>query len=85
MTVFPRLKTMNDRQIQDWLRKVGRKNAMTLSIALSAADNEVRQCVYRNLSAKARAILEKDVVQNEQLHFGQIDIQKSAERLEKMF
>lgn len=84
MTTFARLKSMSDKQIQDWLKKVGITHVVSLGIALLGADNETKQCVFRNMSAKAGAILSQDIEKNKQLGFAQKDILHNAEKLEKL-
>jgi flagellar motor switch protein FliG len=61
-----KLKTMPDVEIQNWLRKVGTRNAEALSIALLGAEGEVKRRVLRNMSPAARAALEKMIDHNAQ-------------------
>ena len=84
MTVLYRLKTMKDTEIQNWLRKVGRENVTSLAAALAGADDEVKNCVYKNMSAKARTMLAADVAKNKKLKIKDVAITASAAILEKM-
>ena len=84
MTAFSKLKTMDDKQIQDWLTKVGRANVIALGIGLLAADDGTKNCVYRNMSEKARAVLAQDIGKNKKRNFSERDILSNAENLERM-
>jgi flagellar motor switch protein FliG len=57
MGTLNQLKTMKDAQIQDWLRKVGSDHVDALVLALSGADEEVKNCVMRNMSERASSAL----------------------------
>jgi flagellar motor switch protein FliG len=61
MGTLNQLKTMKDSQIQDWLRKVGSEHVDTLVLALSGADDDVKNCVMRNMSERARSALKADL------------------------
>lgn len=84
MTTFNRLKTMRDTDIQNWLRKVGQKNVIPLGIALAGADEEVTDCVLRNMSDRARSILAQDIEKNKKMNFKEQDIAANAAKLEKL-
>jgi flagellar motor switch protein FliG len=58
MTTLAKLELMNDDEIQNWLRKV---NPTTLAIALIGSNNEIRGCVFRNMSERAAAMLSEDI------------------------
>jgi len=75
MTVLNGLKTMKDTDTQSWLRKVGQDHVQTLVVALLGANEEVKNCVYRNMSENAVTYLKKDldtmrnaVIQEEVIH-----------------
>ena len=61
MTPLNQLKTIPDDQIQEWLRKVGKEHVSALVTALLGADEEVKNCVFRNMSERARAALKEDL------------------------
>ncbi len=84
MTVFTKLKTMNDEQIQGWLRKVGRDNAKALGIALVGADQDVRDRVFRNMSPYAGAVLAGYIETNLRNSCCDRDIVTNAGLLERM-
>lgn len=84
MTVFTRIKTMNDEEIQGWLRKVGRDNAKELGVALVGADQDVRDRVFRNMSPYAGAVLAGYIETSLKSNCCDRDIVNSAGRLERM-
>lgn len=84
MTVFTKLKTMNDDEIQGWLKKVGRDNAKALGIALLGADLDVRERVFRNMSPYAGAVLSGYIESNLRNNCCDRDIVNNAGMLERM-
>ena len=81
MTSMTRLDSLDDRQIQDWLRKV---DFTTLAVALLGAPDTVKNRVYRNLSKKASEILTRTMRSYELLDAKKLLIQTSADRLEAL-
>jgi flagellar motor switch protein FliG len=75
------LKSLDDRQIQEWLRRV---DFATLAAALLAAPNDVRNQVFQNLSKKASEVLASTIRRYELLDAKALVIQMSADRLESL-
>lgn len=84
MTTLNRLKAMSDKEIQNWLRKVGQENAAPLAVALAGADNTVKDCVFRNMSHHARALLIKDIEECAKKGVPVSEIERNAEIIENM-
>ena len=72
------LKSLDDRQIQEWLRKV---DPTTLAAALLAASDTVRNRVYQNLSKNASEVLASTIRSYDLLDAKALVIQMSADRL----
>jgi flagellar motor switch protein FliG len=83
-TTLAKLKQMSDPQIQDWLRKVGFEHVDLLVIALTGADDEVQQCVLRNMSGPAAAALKMDLEQQKEVKINADVIKESVSELEAM-
>jgi flagellar motor switch protein FliG len=84
MTVFEKLKNMNDAEIQSWLRKIGQKNAGPLGIALSGADDDIKKYVLRNMSLYAAEILKKEIEKNKKMNISEKTIALNAVMLEEL-
>jgi flagellar motor switch protein FliG len=82
MSVLSRLKTMPDKEIQIWLRKVGRENVDSLAKALTAADADIQECVLRNMSMRAKSLLKEDIRKYQDKGYSDADIRNCAARLE---
>ena len=81
MTSMTILDSLDDRQIQDWLRKI---DFTTLAVALLGAPETVKNRVFRNLSKKASEILARTIRCYELLDAKKLLIQTSADRLEAL-
>ena len=67
---------MNDRQIQDWLRKISLEaDFNALPIALTGADDEIKDCIFRNLSTHAKTAIEKSI--KDQKKISALEIQRN--------
>jgi flagellar motor switch protein FliG len=82
MTTLLKLKTMQDSQIQEWLRLVGQAHVHTLVTALLGADEEVRNCVFRNMSKRAVAHLQDDLKRIQTMGVTESTINSAARELE---
>lgn len=82
MTTLGKLRTMKDKDIQVWLRKIGQENVHKLVIAMLGADDDVKNCVYRNMSETARARLKQDVETQKAMGFHELVCKQAAEELE---
>jgi flagellar motor switch protein FliG len=58
MFVFEDITKLDDRSIQRLLREV---NSKDLAMALKTSSNEVRSRIYKNISSRARQMLEEDI------------------------
>ena len=76
---------MPDKDIQNWLRKIGQENVESLVKALMGADAEVQDCVFRNMSSRAKIIIKEDIRKHRKTGVSDSDIQASAMLLERMF
>jgi flagellar motor switch protein FliG len=61
MSAFERLKIMPDHQIQNWLQIIDSED---LKKAISGIDDNMRKCIYRNMSENARNVLQEIVKNN---------------------
>ncbi len=84
MTLFYSLKTMPDNEIQNWLRKVGRENAETLAKALTVAGADVQECVFRNMSTRAKSFLKEDIRKYSETGVNEAEIKEISLRMEKL-
>lgn len=85
MRVLNELRTMNDKDIQAWLRRVGRENAPLLAAVLTRTDETVKDCVFRNMSNAARTRLAEAIGRFESQGIGADEIERSAQVLRKFF
>jgi flagellar motor switch protein FliG len=85
MTTLNKLKTMGDPEIQNWLKKVGKDDVNTMVYALLGADEEVKNCVFRNMSERASAVLKIELTEYGASNIPENRIISSAEKLEQMF
>jgi len=76
-----KLETLNERQIQDWLRNV---DFTTLAVALLGVSDSVRGKVLSNLSKNASAALNQIMRRYGSLDAKELVIQSSADRLETL-
>jgi flagellar motor switch protein FliG len=84
VTTLGKLRQMNDGQIQNWLRKVGRENASKLGMAMLGADQEIRKLIYKNMSNRAGIILREDLEKYKKMSIDEKTILGCAADLEKM-
>lgn len=81
MEALERIRSLSDREIQDWLRKV---DMATLAVALVGAGMGVRRKVTQNLSRNAGDYLKKTIQRYEALQSRDLLIQSSADRLQSL-
>ncbi|MBN1458785.1 MAG: hypothetical protein JXA57_04565 [Armatimonadetes bacterium] len=81
MASLERLEALDERQIQDWLRKV---DFTTLAVALLGASDTARGKVVGNLSKNARAALEQTLCRYGSMDARELLIQTSMDRLEAL-
>ncbi len=85
MNKLNRLMTMTDKQIQDWLRKVSAETDInTFSIALSGVTDDVKECVFRNMSMHAKTLVNKSIQEQSKNNILESEIQKSINILENL-
>ncbi len=75
------LKTMNDEEIQNWLRKV---DATSLGIALLGSSDEIKDCVFRNMSERAVNMLKEKMDAFETMNAKELIIHVNACILESL-
>jgi flagellar motor switch protein FliG len=59
MNTLNELKTMTDVEIQNWLRE--NTDVSTLVQALLESDDEVKNCIFRNMSKHAAILLQDEL------------------------
>ncbi len=85
MPALVRLKSMTDEEIQKWLIKVDEKvDVKTLAIALLGVDDEIKNCVFRNMSGHASAALKADMEKFRKMDAKEIIIHMHGNILDKM-
>jgi flagellar motor switch protein FliG len=84
MATLAKLKTMNDLEIQNWLKKIEKTNIITLVYALLGADEEVKNCVLRNMSSRAVNSLKADLEKYEKMNIAASTISKNSTKLDKL-
>jgi flagellar motor switch protein FliG len=73
-----KLMDMSDRQIQEWLRKIGTETDInTLPIALLDANDEIKECIFRNMSMHAKTAVQKSIHEQSQNNIEKSEIQKN--------
>lgn len=60
MTALEKIKFMNDNEIQNWLRIIDPED---LKRGISGINEEIRKCIYGNMSENAGKVL-KEIVKN---------------------
>ena len=75
---------MKNEDIQNWLRKVGQENVASLVIALLGADDETKNCVFRNMSQRAVTQLRNDLDRYQTMSVKETIINSNASDLEKL-
>jgi flagellar motor switch protein FliG len=76
-----RLETLNERQIQDWLRKV---DLTTPAVALLGVSDSVKEKVLGNLSKNASTALDQIMCKYGSLDAKELVIQSRVDRLETL-
>jgi len=84
MATLAKLKTMNDREIQNWLKKVDKIDAVALIYALLGADEEVKNCILRNMSGQAANSLKTNLVKYDKMNVAASTINKNSTKLVKL-
>lgn len=85
MSLLARLKDMKDEEILGWLRKVDEKmDAKALALALLGVDDEIKNCVFRNMSGHAAAALKADMDKFRRMDAKDIIIHMHGNILDKM-
>ena len=84
MGALSKLKTMTDAEIQNWLRKVEKAGVKTLVYSLLGADDEARDCVFRNMSGHAVKLLKADLEKYKKMNITESMINLNAGKLEKL-
>jgi flagellar motor switch protein FliG len=85
MSLLARLKTMSDEEIQDWLRKVNEKvDPKGLAVALLGVDDEIKNCVFRNMSEKAVEALKVEMERFRRMDAKEIVIHMHGNILDKL-
>lgn len=86
MNKLIRLNTMTDKQIQDWLRKVSAYcDINTLPVALSGANDDIRDCVFRNMSVHAKDLVQKTIQEQNGNGVDESEMQKCVNSLADLF
>ena len=72
------LKTMTDKQTQAWLRKISTAtDTNTLPIALLGVNEDIKDCIFRNMSVYAKTMLKKSIHEQSKKNVKESEIQKS--------
>jgi flagellar motor switch protein FliG len=73
---------LTDKQIQDWLRRVhSQTDLRTLPTALSCAGDEVKACVFRNMSKQAKGMLNESIKEQSRRNPDEREIRSSISTL----
>ena len=84
MKTLSGLTSMNDPAIREWLIKVEKTGIPVLVDAMLGADEEVRNCIYRNMSLRAQNALQADLRKYSRKHISPAVIAGDAAKLEKL-
>lgn len=85
MLIFSRVKSLTDQQIQEWLRRIDTNDCIdALSIALSGAHVEIKECILRNMSQHAKTVLNTHIREQERKNLPESVIRSKAELLVKL-
>lgn len=80
-----KLKTMSDEEIQNWLRKVNEKaDPKELALALLGVDDEIKRCVFRNMSETAVNALKVEMERFRRMDAKEIVIHMHGNILDKL-
>jgi flagellar motor switch protein FliG len=67
VTTLAKLKTLNDLQIHEWLKRVEKAGVPALVYAMLGADEDVKNCVFKNMSKHASNMLKADIEKSSKL------------------
>jgi flagellar motor switch protein FliG len=77
MNTLNKLMTMTDKQIQEWLRKISTETDInTLPIALLGVNDDIKDCVFRNMSMHAKTSVNKSIQEQRKNNIKESEIQK---------
>lgn len=77
MNKLNKLMTMTDKQIQEWLRKIHTETDInTLPIALLGANDDIKDCILRNMSIHAKTLVNKYIQEQSKNEVKESEIQK---------
>ena len=83
--MLAKLKTMSDGEIQAWLVRVNEKvDPKALAVALLGVDDEIKGCVFRNISEHAVAVLKAEIDRFKKMDAKEIVIHMHGNILEKL-
>ena len=86
MMPLERLLSMDDKQVQEWLRKVdGKGQVKTLVTALLGSGETIRERVFDNMSKKAVEVLKEDIEKGHKKNIAPMEIIKAGRKLEELF
>ena len=74
------LEAMNDEEIQNWLRKV---NPTALGISLLDASENIKHCIFRNMSDRAVAALNENIERYKAMDANELNNLKNTIAIEK--
>ena len=79
------LLTMTDKRIQDWLRKASAVDDMSiLPMALSGVDDEVKDCVLRNMSVHGKNAVNGFIQEQKKIGINKSEVQRCITVLENL-
>ena len=85
MRKLKKLTRMSDKEIQDWLRRISVETGIeALPIALSGADDEIRECVFRNMSAPAKTAIQKSIQEQSRKKIAESEIENKINIIESL-
>jgi flagellar motor switch protein FliG len=85
MTTLAKLKSLNDSDIQNWLKKVQKEGVLVLVYAMLGADEDTKNCIFRNMSDRAGSLLKTEIENYEKANISSAIINKNSEILENLF
>jgi flagellar motor switch protein FliG len=85
MATLTKLKSMNDSDIQNWLKKVEKEGVLVLVYAMLGAYEDTRNCVFRNMSDRAGSLLKTEIENYEKANISSTIINQNTDILENLF
>ena len=83
--MLSKLKIMSDEEIQNWLRRVNEKvDPKGVAVALLGVDDEIKNCVFRNMSERAVAALKAEMDRFKKMDAKEIVIHMHGNILDKL-